>query len=59
MNYRDALKGEYGPLWRDTFGVGDLQVWNDAKIAHDLFVTGTFHCDNFAIPQVSFDNQVI
>ena len=59
MNYRDALKGEYGPLWRDTFGVGNLKVWNDAQIAHDLFVTGAIHCDNFAVPQVSFDRQVI
>ena len=59
MNYRDALKGEYGPLWRDTFGVGDLKVWNDATIAHDLHVDGNIHCDGFDMPQVNFDRQVI
>ena len=59
MNYTAALRGEHGPLWRDTFAVRDLKVWNDARVVHDLYVDGSIHCDGFAIPAVSYDNQVI
>ena len=59
MNYTAALRGEHGPLWRDTFAARDLKVWNDARIVHDLYVDGSIHCDGFAIPAVSYDNQVI
>ena len=59
MNYTAALSGEYGPLWRDTFAARDLKVWNDARIVHDLYVDGNIHCDGFAVPAVSYDNQVI
>ena len=59
MNYTAALRGEHGPLWRDTFAARDLKVWNDARIVHDLYVDGSIHCDGFAVPAVSYDNQVI
>ena len=59
MDYEHALRVEYGPLWKSTFAVGDLKVWNDAKITHDLYIDGALHCDNFAVPQVSFDRQDI
>ena len=59
MDYEHGLRGEFGPLWKSTFAVRDLKVWNDAKITHDLFIDGTLHCDNFAVPQVSFDRQDI
>ena len=59
MNYTAALRGEHGPLWRDTFAARDLKVWNDARVVHDLYVDGSIHCDGFAVPAVSYDNQVI
>ena len=55
MNYTAALRGEHGPLWRDTFAARDLKVWNDARIVHDLYVDGSIYCDGFAVPAVDYD----